>query len=550
VLLNSDTVVPPGWLGALADAAHSAPDIGSACPLSNEATILSYPDPAGGNPMPDPAPLAALARRANGAATVDIPVAVGFCMFIRRDCLDAVGLLREDLFAQGYGEENDWCLRARHRGWRHVAATGSFVAHAGGASFGPARRHLATRNGIVLNRLHPGYDAMVMAWIARDPLGDARRRIDALRWRSGRRSSAVVIITHAGGGGVDRVVAERAARLRRDGVRPVILRPDGEFTVVGDGDTPNLRYRLPGEWDKLLRLLRGERVAAVELHHAMGHAPDILQLADRLGVAQAIFVHDYASFCPRIALVPEHAYCGEPPITGCEACIADHGTNLEEDIRPAALVARSAALLASASRIVVPSADVAIRMRRHFPGIHPQIVPWEDDTEIAAPPPVRRIRHVCVIGAIGVEKGFERLLGCVRDAAARKLALRFTVVGYTADDERLMQAGPVFVTGRYQGAEVERLIRAQDADIAFLPSIWPETWCFALAEAWRAGLRAVVFDIGAQAERVRRTGWGDVLPLGLTAAGINDWMLGARRTGPRARNMLHNPSPERLVPGN
>ena len=128
VLLNSDTVVPPGWLQHLAEAAHSAPDIGSACPLSNDATILSYPNRDRPNPMTDPAAVSALAVRANGSATVDIPVAVGFCMYMRRDCIDAVGLLREDLWAQGYGEENDWCLRARHRGWRHVAAPGCFVA--------------------------------------------------------------------------------------------------------------------------------------------------------------------------------------------------------------------------------------------------------------------------------------------------------------------------------------------------------------------------------------------------------------------------------------
>ena len=40
-------------------------------------------------------------------------------------------------------------------------------------------------------------------------------------------------------------------------------------------------------------------------------------------------------------------------------------------------------------------------------------------------------------------------------------------------------------------------------DLAFLPSIWPETWCFTLSEAWAAGLYAVVFDLGAQAERMR-----------------------------------------------
>ena len=136
MLLNSDTLVAPGWLERLRQAAYAAPDIGTATPLSNSASILSYPGPAEANPMSDiadTARLTMLAHKANAGSVVDIPVAVGFCMYIRRDCLDSVGLFRTDLFAQGYGEENDFCLRARHLGWRHVAAPGVFVAHAGGA---------------------------------------------------------------------------------------------------------------------------------------------------------------------------------------------------------------------------------------------------------------------------------------------------------------------------------------------------------------------------------------------------------------------------------
>ena len=533
VLLNSDTLVPPGWLAALSDAAYSAEDIGTACPLSNDASILSYPNAAGGNPMPEPSAMAALARRANGAATVDLLTAVGFCMFMRHDCLAAVGLLREDLFAQGYGEENDWCLRARQGGWRHVAAPGCFVAHYGAASFGPARRHLMARNQAVLNRLHPGYDAMIAQWIGRDPLGPARRRMDALRWRTGRRGAAVVLVTHADGGGVDQVVVRRAAALHAAGKRPVILRPDGCATVIGDVDVPNLRYRLPGEWPALLRLLQGERVERVELHHMLGHSPDLSSLAARLGAQQDIFVHDYSSLCARITLVAGRSYCGEPPVAACAACVDRHGSHLEEPITPAALVDRSAILLASASRVVVPSADTATRIRRHFPALRPVIEPLEDDAALPAPPQTPdAIRHVCIVGAIGLEKGYEVLLGCVRDAAARRLKLRFTVVGFTSDDARLLAAGPVFVTGRFAAGEAEALIRQQGADLAFIPSIWPETWCFALSDAWRAGLRAIVFDLGAPAERVRRTGWGHLLPLGLPPAGINDWLL--RRRGVQA----------------
>ena len=77
----------------------------------------------------------------------------------------------------------------------------------------------------------------------------------------------------------------------------------------------------------------------------------------------------------------------------------------------------------------------------------------------------------------------------------------------------------------YQPDEAVELIRAQDATLALLPSIFPETWCFSLGEAWRAGLRVAAFDIGAPAERIRRTGRGVVLPLGLRPEAINDALI-------------------------
>ena len=77
-----------------------------------------------------------------------MPTGHGFCLYIRAECLDETGLLREDLFAQGYGEENDFCMRARHLGWRHVAVPGVFVAHHGAGSFNAARDDLhASQSG-------------------------------------------------------------------------------------------------------------------------------------------------------------------------------------------------------------------------------------------------------------------------------------------------------------------------------------------------------------------------------------------------------------------
>ena len=535
ILLNSDTLVAPGWVEALRAAVYSASDIGTATPFSNDASILSYPSTTQRNPVPDRAEtrrLMALAVRAGRDATpVEIPTGNGFCMYVRRDCLSQTGALREDVFAQGYGEENDFCLRASRLGWRHVGVPGAYVGHVGSASFGLARTALMRRNLEILNRMHPGYAARVAAHIAADPLAAARRRLDRLRFIAGRRERAVLLITHAQSGGVERVVRERAMMFAGQGIRPIVLRPDGDFCLVDDGSSawPNLRYRMPGEIDRLAALLRDEGLLHAEVHHWLGHAPALRGLCDRLRIAYDVHVHDYAMFCPRIALVgPGGRYCGEPDLAGCAACVADPGGNLGETIAPAVLVARSAAELARARAVIAPSADTARRLARHFPAARPRVAAWEEDARFVPAGASRgdgRAR-VCVIGAIGVEKGYDVLLACLRDARARALALDFVVVGHTPDDDALFEAGCLDVTGPYKDAEAEALVRAQSCDLAFLPSIWPETWCFTLSLAWRAGLAAAVFDLGAQAERVRRTGWGPgcgtVLPLGLGVAAVND----------------------------
>ena len=82
-----------------------------------------------------------------------------------------------------------------------------------------------------------------------------------------------------------------------------------------------------------------------------------------------VHVHDYAWLCGRVALVgPAQRYCGEPDVAQCEACVADAGNLIDEDISVAALRRRSARLLAGARRVIVPSEDTAARIRRHFPG--------------------------------------------------------------------------------------------------------------------------------------------------------------------------------------
>ena len=541
VLLNSDTLVAPEWLDRMCEAAYSAPDIGTVTPFSNNASILTYPVPGEEASMPDlPATIALdrLAHRANGTGTIDIPVGVGFCLYIKRSCLDEIGLLRAEIFAQGYGEENDFCLRARGLGWRHVALPSVFVAHRGGASFRSAGRYLRLRNEPLLNRLHPGYLDAINAFLAADPLAEARKRLDLGRWRAAgsRAGRSAILISHADGGGVEQRLGAAAQRCRAEGVRPIVLRPGGSkepggSVAVGDGPEggfPNLRYRLPEDMAGLLRLLRSSRPEWIEVHHLLNHPAAIFGAIRRLGMPYDVYLHDYFWICPRISLMgPEDRYCGEPDLAGCDACIARAGRLIGEEIGVRALRHRSAAFLAGARRVVAPSNDTAKRMRRYFPDLSLSVVPHDDDSALPPMAPPNRSARICIAGGIGLHKGYDVLLACARDAASRRLNLEFIVVGDTTGDEALLATGCVFVTGTYRPSEAVDLIRKQQASLGFVPSIWPETWSLTLTELWQAGLAVAAFDLGAPAERIRATGRGLVLPWGLPAAGINNALLAA-----------------------
>lgn len=181
VLLNSDTEVANDWLDRLKRCAYSAANIGTVTPFSNNATICSYPVFCADNALPDGVALKCLDemfRRVNRGKSVAIPTGVGFCMYIRRNCLNQVGLFDAGNFGKGYGEENDFCMRASQQGWLNLLCADTFIYHAGGVSFmaEKERRILAALE--VLHRLHPGYEELVRQFVAADPVLALRAAVD------------------------------------------------------------------------------------------------------------------------------------------------------------------------------------------------------------------------------------------------------------------------------------------------------------------------------------------------------------------------------------
>lgn len=167
VLLNADAEVGPNWLAGLRRAAYAGDDVATATAVSDHAGAFSVPELEQANPLPAAWTFEQAARalwQQAGLAYPALPTGNGFCLYIRRTALDAVGAFDEAAFPQGYGEENDFCQRAAQQGLRHLVAGNVLVRHAGSASFGDERRRALGHAGMaVLRERWPDYEREVGA---------------------------------------------------------------------------------------------------------------------------------------------------------------------------------------------------------------------------------------------------------------------------------------------------------------------------------------------------------------------------------------------------
>ncbi|GAB3119117.1 glycosyltransferase [Glaciibacter psychrotolerans] len=175
LLLNSDTIVTPGFLDEMTAVLHAAPEHGIVCARSNNATIASLPyrlrRPGAKRTAERTTEVYAGVVNELPAFSV-APVAMGFCFLIRRELIVRFGLF-DEIFSPGYGEENDFCLRMREHGYLSLISHRALVFHAVGQSFPSEQRmQLRAAHERILVGRHPTYTQSVQSYLKRtaDPV--------------------------------------------------------------------------------------------------------------------------------------------------------------------------------------------------------------------------------------------------------------------------------------------------------------------------------------------------------------------------------------------
>jgi FkbM family methyltransferase len=502
VLLNSDVIVPDDWLRRLQVEAYSHPRIATVTPFSNNATVCSFPNFLEENPLAfnlDVHTIDAVFRLSH-LPCVSAPTGVGFCMYIRRACLDQIGYLNSEKFGRGYGEENDLCQRAIKAGWLNILSPNMYVFHEGGVSFSTDKQALIDRAMGVLDSLHPNYHADVQAFIQRDPLRLARveRYLQLLAKLT---LPKVLHVSHGLGGGVGQHIEELAGYFDQGAAHLVLAPQDGpnvvSLSLRACKLTDKLLFKMPDDYARLRNLLEQVGICAVHYHHTYNLDPVLQNLSRDLHAITLLTAHDYFWLNANPTLTDvDGRFPGKyvddlqnplyPLPTGVTAA------QWREKLRP---------LIEQADCVIFPSnATRALfgemyRFKREV--VAPHVEPYLDVRQAPRPLVVKQHYVVGVLGALGREKGADVLEKLATMALSERARFSFKLIGYS-----YRQLSAVETTGPYKVENLMALIEQHEVDLILFPAQCPETYSYTLSHALASGLPIIAPNLGAFPERL------------------------------------------------
>jgi len=131
LLLNNDTLVGPNWLRNLVKCINSAPDIGMVGQTSN---FVGGSQLIKGPRREKQEEFTKKYNHHNPRKWFNVDFLSGFCLLIKREVIDKIGLL-DERFEIGSYEDDDYSLRVLQAGYRLVVAGDTFVYHLGSQTF-------------------------------------------------------------------------------------------------------------------------------------------------------------------------------------------------------------------------------------------------------------------------------------------------------------------------------------------------------------------------------------------------------------------------------
>lgn len=541
VLLNSDARVTPGWLEGMMLAACSAPRIATVTAMSDRAGAFSAPDMGNDNKLPegvDEITYARAFRRRSLGLYPRVPTGNGFCMYVSRECINSIGALDAQAFPRGYGEENDFCMRAWRAGWSNVIDDRTYVFHDRSKSFGDTKTELLAAGRTVVDERYPEYKIAIRVFSKCQKIALARNRArlamqDCVDAQGTSWLPRVLFVTATQTGGTPQTNRDLMEALEGafDGW---VMRCDSKMLELShmseDGKTKIVRSRKLREpvdplthnspdYDKLVcSWLQEFNFDLVHIRHLGWHGLSLPRIAKQLGAKVVFSFHDFYALSSTIKLIDdkgvflgnhflEEGSVYRESLWPQDALPIPNGswvTFWRERFQAALEYCDAFVTTAESARKLILDAMPRLPAERFV--VIPHGRDFEKFYRIRQKPKNGEPIRILVPGNVNAVKGLEIIRALVEYDKFGKL--EFHILG------SLIGEAPktgIVTWGAYKRHEFAEKAREANPHLGIIFSVWDETYCHTLTELWSVGLPAAVFNFSNVADRVRRSGAGWVL---------------------------------------
>ena len=511
VLLNTDVVVPNGWLERFIYPIINYDNIASVTPFTNSGTICSFPNLCEDNKI-------FLDLHVNDINNIfkcmplplsydEITTAVGFCMAINKNIFDEIGEF-DIIYGKGYCEENDWCMRASNKNYKHLIAKNLYVWHNHGGSFLSEEKanYLANNHKILISR-YPEYDKLVSQFIKKDRL-KLTRYFFALKLIFSNVFNICVIFSHERGGGTE-VYLKKFIEEKISNKHIVIIISKSydnnhylfsiKYTDFNYKFLMSDLYKLHTFFDILnINVINDIIINSIVDFDVNYIINFVLNLKRKFNSKLTYLTHDYFCICPNINLLYKNKYfCGVPEdINKCYECLNNFEIRLYRYYFKKLLQFSDDILVFSES-----SKNILLKVYNNIDNnitILPHKVDWIKRF------PKKSIKkdklHIGILGAIGYSKGFDIITDLLKISLPNNYFM-FYSIGYFMKN---IEADNLFLCGKYKHENLVEIVEKYDIDIFIIPSIWPETFSYTTEEIILMQKPIICFNLGAQAERVSK----------------------------------------------
>lgn len=537
ILLNSDTEVTESWLQKMQACAYSKPAVATVTPLSNNATLASVPFFLKENSLPKHLSVdkyAALIEKFSLHIYPEIPTAHGFCMYIKRETIQTVGLFDEQTFGKGYGEENDFSYRCLEYGYRHLLCDDTFVYHKGTQSFSTEKEKLIQKHLQILQKKHPTCVAQTNRFVKENPISEIQQNVLYTVDLYERKNILIVIhdfsaVKKGNFGGTTLHVHDLIEGLNQD-INFHVLHyskekdrhcvesyfPSGHCTMPlskkKQYTTLNTYNDLFAE--EIAELLIALKIDLIHIHHLMDMYLDIFTVAEKRNIPVIYSIHDYYCVCPSYKLYDEKQFiCSYLDLAHCAQCIQKR---MKQNINFMPLWRKIyAENLHKACQIIAPSHSAKEIIEKAYPNLNIKVIEhgyelpiaqkYKNTSEIQTHANSKQF-HIAFIGGISKEKGFDFLLQLIQEAKGSNVVIH--LFGYTSSRGHKFHSNYID-HGPYLRDELPSLLQKNNIRLICLFSVWAETFSYTLSESMANGIPVIAFDLGSIGERIKKadTGW-------------------------------------------